>query len=114
MRETQPKPKDLATRVFEKLSFQLGWILILGSVFIFIGLPIQRALVVLWVRGSEAYFHQGIRVLRGKPVKFSDGQLVPSVPDFVTGLAMFMLVAVGLSYLLVFCLRFYERHRKNH
>ena len=110
MSEKPPKPQDLARRVFENLYFAVSWAVFLGAVFIYVGLPFQRALVVLWVRGSDAYFHQGIRVLRGKPAKFSDGSLVPSIPDALTGLTVFMLTAVGLSLLLVFVLRFYERH----
>jgi len=78
MSQIEPKSKDLATKVFEKTSFQLGWILVLASFFIFVGLPIQRFLVVLWVRGNDAYFHQGIRILKGKPVKFQMGNLFPA------------------------------------
>lgn len=107
------KPKDLADRVFEKTKFQIAWILWLGFIFISVGVPFQRFLVVWWVRGADAYFHQGIRVLRGKPVRFSDGQPVPSLPDAVTGFGVFMLVSLGLSLLLVHSLRFYERHFRS-
>ena len=111
MNQIESKPKDLAARVFEKTGFQFGWLLVLISMFTFIGIPAQRVLIVFWVRGSDAYFHQGIRVLKGKPVKFSDGQPVPDFPDFVTGMAMFLLVTVGLSYLLIWILRFYEKRQ---
>src|SRR5258708_3462642 len=102
MSETPSKPLDLAGRVFENFYFAVSWAVFIGAVFIFVGLPFQRALVVLWVRGSDAYFQKGIRVLRGKPVKFSDGLPVPSLPDAATGFAVFMVTAVGLSLLLFF------------
>lgn len=35
MSQIEPKSKDLATKVFEKTSFQLGWILVLASFFYF-------------------------------------------------------------------------------
>jgi hypothetical protein len=103
-------PKDLATRVFENSAFQIAWAISIGCVFVFVGLPFQRFLVVLWVKGSDAYFHHGIRVLRGKPAKFSDGELLPQLPDAVTGFAVFLAIAFGLSALMCFALRFYEKH----
>jgi ABC-type phosphate transport system permease subunit len=113
MSEAKTKQRKLVKQVFEKTSFQLVWVLILGCVFIFIGLPIQRAFLVLWVKGSDAYFHQGIRVLKGKPVKFSDGQLVPNIPDAISGFATFMVIVLGLSFLLILFLNFYERRQKR-
>jgi hypothetical protein len=104
------EPTDLASRVFENTKFQLAWILWLGLVLVFMGIPFQRFLVVCWVRGVDAYFSEHIRVLPGKPVKFSDGQPVPSLPDAVTGFVVFLVVALGLSLLIFHGLRFYERH----
>jgi hypothetical protein len=109
--EPTSKPKDLATRVSSDTKFQIAWVLFLGVIITYIGVPIQRFLIVLWVRGSNSYFHHGIRVLRGKPVRFSDGALVPDLPDFVTGIIVFFLgIMLGLSLLLFYTLRFYERH----
>jgi|SRR5579883_1290433 len=104
------EPDDLANRVFGSTKFQLAWVLWLGLFFAYIGIPCQRFLVICWVRGAEAYFDKGIRVLPGKPVKFSDGQPVPSLPDAVTGFTVFLIVALGLSLLMFHALRFYERH----
>jgi len=41
--------------------------------------------LVIWVLGREAYFRDGVRVLPGKPVRFSTGELAPQLPDMVTG-----------------------------
>jgi hypothetical protein len=111
MNEPASKPKDVATRVFSDTKFQIAWVLWLGVLITYVGVPIQRFLIVLWVRGSDAYFHHGIRVLPGKPVRFSDGALVADVPDFVTGIIVFFFgIMLGLSLLLIYTLRFYERH----
>jgi len=48
--------------------------------------------------------------LPGKPIRFSDGTLIPLVPDLVTGFGMFFLTTLGLSLLLIGCLRTYERY----
>lgn len=101
---------DLANRVFGNTKFQLAWVLWLGLIFVCVGIPLQRFLVVCWVRGLDAYLTHHIRVLPGKPVKFSDGQSVPSLPDAVTGFAVLLVVALGLSLLMFHGLRFYERH----
>ena len=111
MSEPESKPKDLAARALSNTKFQLAWILWLGVIITYVGVPIQRFLIILWVRGSDAYFHHGIRILPGKPVRFSDGGLVPDLPDFVTGVIVFILgIMLGLSLLMVYMLRFYERH----
>ena len=96
------------------MPLELPWLLSIGLGFTFIGLPIQRVLLVLWVRGSDAYFHQGIRVLKGKPVRFSDGQLVPTFPDFIAGMAMFLIIGLIATGLYLLCLRFQERREPNH
>lgn len=69
--------------------------------------------LVWWVYGKDAYFHDGIRVMPGKPIKFSTGELVPQFPDMVTGFAFFFVVVLGLSLLVIFGLRLYERFRKR-
>jgi hypothetical protein len=107
------EPTDLAGRVFENTKFQIAWVLWLGLFFVYVGIPLQRFLVVCWVRGADEYFNHHIRVLPGKPDKFSDGQPVPSLPDAVTGFVVFMVVALGLSLLMFHALRFCERHFRS-
>jgi hypothetical protein len=102
-------PSGLATRVFENRRFQSGWVLFLAAFVIFIGWPIRNAFLVCWVYGTEAYFRDGIRVLPGKPVRFSNGVLAPQLPDIVTGFAIFLITTIGLSLALFFTLRLYER-----
>ena len=85
MSEPPSKPKDLATKVFANKKFVIPWGLSLFYIFAKFGIPFQRFLVVLWVRGSDAYFHHGVRAVGGKTVKFSDGGLVPDSVDAVTG-----------------------------
>ena len=104
------EPTDLASRLFENTKFQLAWVLWLCLVFEFVGVPFQRFLVVCWVRGLDAYLTQHMRVLPGTPVKFSDGQSVPSFPNALTGFAVFLVVVFGLSLLMFHGLRLYERH----
>lgn len=103
------KPADLASRVFNHPHFVPAWIFFLLLLLIFVSFPIQRILLVLWVYGREGYSHQGIRVLPGKPVRFSDGILVPQEIDIVTGFGMFAVTVFGLSFALFFALRLYER-----
>jgi hypothetical protein len=69
--------------------------------------------LVLWVYGSRAYFQEGIRVLPGKPIKFSTGANVPLLYDLITGFAAFFIPALGLTALLIWGLRVYGRHSKN-
>jgi hypothetical protein len=103
-------PPDLATRVFEDRRFQAGWVLFLAAFAIFIGWPIRNALLVCWVYGTEAYFRDGVRVLPGKPIRFSNGVLAPQLPDIVTGFGIFLITTFGLSVALFFVLRLYERY----
>jgi hypothetical protein len=63
----------------------------------------------LWVYGREGYLNQGIRVLPGKPIRFSDGVLVPQELDILTGFGMFCLTTFGLSLALYHALRLYDR-----
>ncbi len=112
------KPTDLASQVFNHPHFVPAWIFFLLLLLIFVSFPIQRILLVLWVYGREGYFHQGIRVLPGKPVRFSDGILVPQEIDIVTGFGMFAVTVFGLSFALYFALRLYEcwfgnRHERD-
>jgi hypothetical protein len=102
------KPTDLAGRVFNNPNFVFAWIFSLLLLMIFVSIPIQRVLLVFWVYGREGYFHQGIRVLPGKPIRFSDGVRVPQ-EDILTGAGMFAVTTFGLSFALFLVLRVYER-----
>jgi hypothetical protein len=108
IQQSGPK-KDLATRVFNNFYFDIAWILFLGAVVRLVW-PIRNALLVLWVYGSDAYFHQGIRVIKNKPTIFSNGAASPDLPNMVTGFGVFLIAVLGLSLLLVYALRFYEKH----
>ena len=104
---------DIASRVFNNRAFQAGW-----TVFLFIVIlaswPIRDVLLVFWVYGTDAYFTQGIRVLPGKPIRFSDGKVAPVLPDMLTGFGMFFFTTFGLTLLLFFALRSYERRSTKH
>ena len=54
-----------------------------------------------------------VDVLAGKPTRFSNGESAPQFPDMVTGFSYFIVVAFGLSALLVLGLRVYERYQKR-
>lgn len=103
------KADDLPSRVFEHRIFAPIWIVFLALVVTFVGWPIRDALLVCWVYGRDAYFHQGIRVVPGKPIRFSDGSLAPQLADMVTGFGIFFATTLGLSLALFFALRFYDR-----
>ncbi|HKT87224.1 MAG TPA: hypothetical protein VJQ59_02225 [Candidatus Sulfotelmatobacter sp.] len=77
---------------------------------VLLGWPIRNVLLVCWVYGSDAYFHHGIRVLAGKPIRFSNGALAPALPDMITGLGFFFLTTLGLTLFVYAALRSYERH----
>jgi hypothetical protein len=104
------QPKDLAARMFAKSSFTISWMAFLGILVTFVSWPIRNIALVCWVYGSHAYFHDGIHVLPGKPVKFSNGVEAPTLPDLVTGFGAFIITVFGLTMLLIFALRFYGRH----
>ena len=98
---------DLATRVFKSFYFGIIWLVFLAFTVRLVW-PLRNALLVIWVYGRAAYFEQGIRVLAGKPVKFSTGSEAPAWPDLATGFAVFIVTVLGLSLLLFYALRFYE------
>jgi hypothetical protein len=109
------QPRDLATRMFAKPAFTISWMAFLGILVTFVSWPVRNIALVCWVYGSQAYFHDGIRVLPGKPVRFTNGVEAPTLPDLVTGFGAFIITVFGLTMLLIFALRFYERHfdRRN-
>lgn len=110
--EQQSRQPDLGTRVFNG-PFAIVWALFLFLLFGFVGTPVANALIVCWVRGPQAYLHEGIRIVKGRPLKFSDGMSVPAFPEYVTFFVLFFVVVFGLSYLLLFLLRVYERRFKK-
>jgi hypothetical protein len=107
--------KDLATRVFNNFYFDIAWILFLAVVLRVVW-PLHDIWLVLWVYGRDGYFKQGIRVISSKPTIFSNGVESPDFPNMVIGFVVFLTTVFGLSLLLIYALRFYERHfskRKN-
>jgi len=100
--------KDLATRVFNNFYFDIAWLLFLAGV-VRIVWPLRNALLVFWVYGRDAYFREGIRVVKNKPTTFSNGASSPDLPDIVTGFGVFLIIVFGLSLLLIYALRAYER-----
>jgi len=112
MSEPQSKKPDLGTRAFNG-PFAIVWALFLFLLFGLVGVRLANALLVCWVRGIDAYLHQGIRVLKGRPLRFSDGVSVPGLPEAVTGFAVFVVTVFGLSFLLLCILRSYEKYFRN-
>ncbi len=106
------RSNDLASRTFSKPLFALAWV-VFHAILVTKFWWVSNVALVWWVYGREAYAH-GMRVLPGKPTRFSNGQPAPALPDIVTGLAFFILVTFGLSLLLMLCLRAYERLRGGH
>jgi len=111
--------KDLATRVFSNFYFDIAWLLFLAGI-VRIVWPLRNALLVFWVYGRDAYFREGIRVVQNKPATFSNGASSPELPDIVTGFGVFLITVFGLSLLMIYALRAYERlfcatpfHRRN-
>lgn len=107
-----PQRKHLAARVFSKAWVRIVWIVFLAIVVTRLWW-IRDALLVWWVYGRDAYFRDGVRVLPGKPTRFSTGELAPQWPNIATGFSFIIVVVFGLSILLVLGLRFYERWRPH-
>ena len=103
---------DLATRVFNKKWFAIAWVVFLGAVVTRFWWVRDAALVWL-VYGRDAYFRGGVRLLPGKPIRFSTGDLAPRRADMATGFGFFFIVVFGLSILLIAGLRLYDRWRST-
>jgi hypothetical protein len=115
MSSEQPYRPPLSETVFEKNRVTLPWIVFVGALFVFIGMPFAKALVVCWVKGWDAYFREGIRIPKGKhPLHFTDGSIVPELPYALANFAVFFSIVGGLSVLLLYALRVYERRRERH
>ncbi len=106
--------RDTAERLFSHSGFTIAWIAFLGLFVTFVAWPVRNFLLVCWVYGSQAYFHEGIRVMRGKPTRFSTGELAPRLADLLTAVGVFCVTVFGLTMLLVFAVRFYEHQYKRH
>jgi hypothetical protein len=89
------------------------WAIFLFLTVIFVSWPVKYFLAVCWVYGTQGYFHDGIRALRVKPPRFSNGAPVPMNVDIVTGFGTFFATVLGLTLLLIFTLRFYQRLTKK-
>lgn len=111
MEKQEAKHEELAAKLFKNLKFIVCWFGFLTVILLFISWPIRNFALVCWVYGSRAYFHEGIRVLPGKPIRFSNGVLAPTLPDLVTGFGAFIITVFGLTMLLIFILRIYERRK---
>jgi hypothetical protein len=105
-----PEPKHLDERLFKRFEFILPWFAVFFAVLLLVSWPIRNFALVCWVCGSQAFFHDGVRVLAGKPTRFSTGVLAPTVPDIVTGIGAFFITFLCLKILTIVALRFYERH----
>jgi hypothetical protein len=110
MAGSAPQSEHLDERLFKSFKFILSWIGFLTVILLFVSWPLRNIALVCWVYGSQAYFRGGIRVLPGKPIRFSSGAEVPTLPDLVTGFGAFIITVFGLTMLLIFLLRVYERH----
>ncbi len=108
MSQPDANAEDLGTRTFNG-PFAIVWALFLFLLVGMVGVPLRNALLVCWVRGADAYLHHGIRVLKGRPLKFSDGAIVPRLPAVLLFFAVFAVVVFGLSFLLLFALRSYDK-----
>ena len=114
MSSEQSGRPPLSERVFEKNMVTLPWIVFTGALFVLVGMPLAKALIVCWVKGGDAYFEQGIRILKGKhPLHFTDGSIVPELPYALANFAVFFVIVGGLSLLLIYALRVYERRRRT-
>ena len=112
--QTKSQPtQDLASRTFENKLFQLIWAVSLMAVVTFVSFPIQRVLLVWLVYGRQAYSKHLVYVVPRKPLRFSDGVLVPQHLDILTGAGMFVVTVFGLTLALFFGLRLYERFFGN-
>lgn len=76
----------------------------------FVSFPIQRILLVWLVYGWQAFSQHRIYVIPRKPLRFSDGVLVPQHLDILTGAGMFLVTVLGLTLAVFFGLRLYGRY----
>jgi len=110
--ESSDRRDDFAMRVLRHPGFAIPWSFFLFFLVIRLWW-IRDAALVCWVHGSDAYFVNGVRVLPGKPIRFTTGELAPLIPDMITGFVFFLVTAGGLTALLVLVLRIWDRRRRR-
>ena len=105
-------PKQGADKAVRKIPKAIEGLWLFGSVALVTWFWwIRDMFLVFWVYGWDAYFHGGIRVLRGKPIMFSNGEPAPVFPDLVTGFAFFFVVVGGWAFVLIIAPDWYRRFR---
>jgi len=102
--------KDLVSRVFDNKLFEFLWLVFLLVFLTVVSFRIQRILLVCLVYGWQAYAQHRIYVIPTKPLRFSDGTLVPQHLEAATGLGIFAVTVVGLTLALRIGLRLYDRY----
>jgi uncharacterized membrane protein len=110
MSDSNQQPKLIDERLFKRNSFWFILFVLFSPFLIYVSWPIRNIVLVCWFYGIHGYFKDGIRVSPDKPFKFSTGAEVAGLPDFVTGLGAFLFTVIGLSLMLTFAFRFYERY----
>jgi hypothetical protein len=100
--------RDTAERIFQNTGFTVIWVIFVGAFVGFVSWPIRYLVLVWWSYGGRA-FEEGLHVVKGKPLKFSNGELVPHAHDVVTSFGAFFITVIGLTFLLVVVVRLYER-----
>jgi hypothetical protein len=100
-------PKDLASRIFGNKAFELLWVVFLLTFVTLVSFPVQRVLLVWLVYGWHAQHR--VYVVPRKPLRFSDGTLVPQHLDAITGLGIFAVTVVGLTLALHIGLCLYQQ-----
>src|SRR3954468_17507855 len=73
--------------------------------------PLHYVAMVYWVYGKAGYHEQGIRVIKVKPITFSDGQAVPSLVDSITSLSSVVIAGLATTILVTWSYRIYVRIR---
>jgi len=103
----------LAEKISSNAGFGGAWFALVLVVLTFIGWPIRNIALVCWVRGFDAYFKNGIRILPGKPTRLSDGEVVKNLPDLVTGLIAFLTTFILMVLFFELFLRLFDRSGRN-
>lgn len=102
--------RDTAERIFQNTGFTVVWVIFLGAFVGFVSWPIRYRVLVFWNYGRHGYFDEGVRVVPGRPLKFSTGELVPQSHDVATAFGAFFITAIGLTFLLIVMVRLYLRY----
>lgn len=100
--------RDTAERIFQNTGFTLGWVIFLGTFVTFVSWPVRNRFLVWWSYGGHA-LESGVHVLKGRPLKFSNGESVPHSHDVATSFGAFFITVIGLTFLLILAVQCYER-----